>query len=135
MVKLGKEFKTTSFLSESCELRGNLDVKGGIRIDGEMNGTLNCESTIYIGETAKINAEIVTKSMVSGGSIVGNITAEDTVQINSPGSVEGEIRTCNLGIEKEVYFNGRCQLLTPKNNKRPKLTKPRFPRKAIPNRD
>ncbi len=134
-MKLAKDFKTTSFLSESCELKGNLHTKGGIRIDGKINGLLNCESTIYIGETAEIEADITTKSLVSGGAIVGNITAEDTVHINAPGSVEGEIRTCNLGIEKDVFFNGRCQLLSPKDNKRPQLNKPRFPRKAISNRE
>jgi cytoskeletal protein CcmA (bactofilin family) len=135
MVKLGKESKTTSFLSESCELKGNLHTKGGIRIDGKISGTLHCESVIYIGETGKIEAEISTKSMVSGGTIIGNITAEDTVRINAPGSVKGDIRTCNLGIEKNVFFDGRCQLLSPKDNKKPELRKPKSPRKAIPNRD
>ena len=133
-MKFEKEFKTTSFLSESCELTGNLFIKGGIRIDGTVRGVLNCESTIYIGKTGKIEAEITTNSLVSSGSIVGNVTAEDTVQVNSSGSVEGTIKTCNLGIEKDVFFNGKCQLLSPKNNKRPELTKPRFPRKSIPNR-
>jgi len=134
-VKLEKENKTTSFLSESCELKGHLHTKGGIRIDGKLSGTLNCESVVYVGETGEIEAEIATKSLVSGGKITGNITAEDTVHINSPGSIEGEIRTCNLGIEKDVFFNGKCHLLSPKDNKRPELSKPRLPRKAIPNRD
>ncbi len=135
MAKLEKEHKTTSFLSDSCELKGHLHTKGGIRIDGKISGTINCESILYVGETGKIEAEIATKSMVSGGSIIGNITAEDTVQINSPGSVEGDIRTCYLGIEKNVFFNGRCQLLKPKDNKKPELKKPKVPRKAIPHRD
>ncbi|MCP4749529.1 MAG: polymer-forming cytoskeletal protein [Proteobacteria bacterium] len=134
-MKYNKEFKTTSFISDSCELRGNLYTRGGIRIDGKVSGLLNCGSTIYVGETADIEAEIVTRSLVSGGSITGDITAEDTVQINKPGSIRGEIKTCNLGIEKDVYFNGKCQLLSPKNNKRPKSIKPRIPRRAIPNRE
>ena len=133
--KLNKEQKTTSFLSESCELKGNLHTKGGIRIDGKISGVLNCESVLYIGETGVIEADISTKSMVSGGKINGNITAEDTVQLNAPGSVKGDIRTCYLGIEKDVYFNGRCQLLSPKENKKPELRKPKTPRKAIPHRE
>jgi len=134
-VKAKKEFKTTSFLSAACELKGNLFAQGGIRIDGKVTGRLTCQATVFIGETAEIEAEIVTKSLVSGGSVTGQITAEDSVQINRRGSVRGEIRACRLGIEKDVYFNGRCQLLSPKNNKRPKLIKPRLPKRAIPNRD
>jgi cytoskeletal protein CcmA (bactofilin family) len=135
MAKLGKEHKTTSFLSESCELKGNLYVSGGIRIDGSLQGTLECESTIYVGESGKIEAEISTRSLVSGGDIKGNITAEETVQINHPGSVKGDIRTCNLGIEKDAFFNGKCQLLSPRDNPKPELKNPKAPRKAIPHRD
>lgn len=134
-MKFNKEFKTTSFLSEACELKGNLHIAGGIRIDGKVNGSVNCRSTIFVGETAEIEAEIVTRSLVSGGSITGNIVAEDTVQVNKPGSIRGEIKTSRLGIEKDVYFNGKCQLLSPRNNKKPKSIKPRLPRRAIQNRD
>ncbi|MBU2648115.1 polymer-forming cytoskeletal protein [bacterium] len=134
-MKFNKEFKTTSFLSEACELKGNLHTVGGIRIDGKVTGSLSCRSTIFVGETAEIEAEIVTRSIVSGGSIIGNIIAEDTVQVNRPGSIRGEIRTSRLGIEKDVFFNGKCQLLSPKNNKKPKSSRPRLPRKAIQNRD
>jgi len=135
MAKFNKDFKTTSFLSENCELTGNLQTKGGIRIDGKIKGTLNCQSTVFAGDTAEIEAEIITRSLVSSGSLVGNIIAEDTVQINRPGSIRGNITTCTLGIEKDVYFNGKCQLLNPQNNKRPKPIIPRLPRKAIQNRD
>jgi cytoskeletal protein CcmA (bactofilin family) len=135
IVKSSEDYKTTSYLSEICELKGNLFVKGGIRIDGRVTGHLTCRATIFIGATAEIEAEIVTRSLVSSGSITGNITAEDTVQVNRPGSMRGEIRTCRLGIEKDVYFNGKCQLLSPRNNKRPKRLLPRLPRKAIPHRD
>ncbi len=135
-MKFKQESKTTSFLSDACELKGSLFSKGGIRIDGKIQGTLNCESTVFIGETAEIEAEVVTKSLIAGGSITGTIIAEDTVQINRPGSIRGEIQTGNLKIEKNVFFNGRCRLLNPKDdNNRTVLMKPRRPRKAIPEFD
>lgn len=135
-MKFNQESKTTSFLSDACELKGNLFSKGGIRIDGKIQGTLNCESTVFIGETAEVEADVTTKSLIAGGSITGSITAEDTVQINRPGSIRGEILTGNLRIEKDVYFNGRCRLLNPKdNNNRTVLMKPKSPRKAIPEFD
>ena len=134
-MKFSKELKTTSFLSEYIELKGNLFVKGGIRIDGSFKGALESEATIYIGKSALVEAQIVTKSLVSSGKIVGNINAEDTVKINKPGHMQGIIQTCTLGIEKEVFFDGKCQLLSPPNNHKPKTTTPKLPRKAIPNRE
>ncbi len=130
-----KEFKTNSFLSESVELNGYLYTKGGVRIDGKVKGVLRSESTIFVGEKAEIEADVIAQSLVSNGSIKGRIIAEDTVKITQPGSVSGEIYTSNLGIEKEVYFHGRCQILRPENNERPKLHPPHKSKRAVSNRN
>ncbi|MDH5560700.1 MAG: polymer-forming cytoskeletal protein [Deltaproteobacteria bacterium] len=132
---MGNNFKTTSFISDGVELNGNLQIRGGIRIDGSIKGTLKSESGIFIGSTAKIEAEIQTVSLVSSGTIIGNIIADDTVKINNPGTMKGKITTCNLGIDKDVFFNGKCQLINPKNIVKPSLQLPKLPRKSIPNRD
>lgn len=130
-----KDTKTTSFLAETIELSGNLYTKGGIRIDGSITGRIESASTIYIGDSARVTAEIVAQNVVTSGSVLGNVSAEKTVKINAPGIVEGEIRTCNLGIEQGVYFNGRCEILSPKHNPRPKTISLRVPKKPIPHRE
>ncbi len=134
-MSLIKEFKTTSFLAESIELEGNLQVKGGIRIDGKIKGILKSDSTIFIGQEAEIEAEITADSLISNGKINGKIIVQDTVKLNKPGKMNGEIYTCNIGIEKDVDFNGRCQILAPQNNGKPKSSPPKQPRKPISNRD
>lgn len=130
-----KDTKTTSFLAESIELSGNLYTKGGIRIDGKITGRIESSSTVYIGDSAKVTAEIIADNVVTSGSVLGNVSAERTVKINSPGILEGEVKTCNLGIEQGVYFNGRCQILSPKKNLRPKTISLRVPKKPIEHRD
>ncbi len=133
-MKFLKEQKTTSFLSKSVQLDGKLVVKGGIRIDGVINGTVESKSTIFCGDTAVIEGQIITKSLVSSGKIKGSVSAEDTIKINQPGSIEGEIKTCNLGVERDVFFDAKCTLVSPKNNHPPRYKKPKLPRIAIPNR-
>lgn len=134
-MKYSKDFKTTSFLDSSIELKGKLHVKGGIRIDGKVRGIIKSESTIYAGDTAKIEAEISTVSLVASGKIIGKVFAEDTVNIIQKGAISGDIHTCNLGIDKNVYFNGKCHILNPKNNFLPDPPSLQAPKTAIPNRD
>lgn len=133
-MKFKKQLKTTSFISESCEFSGNLYSKNGIRIDGKVCGILNCDSTVYVGEKARIEADIFTVSLVSGGKIKGNVNAGDTVRINRPGSIKGNIHTCDLIIENKVNFEGNCRLRSYKDNKHSAVAKPKLPRKPIPNR-
>jgi cytoskeletal protein CcmA (bactofilin family) len=134
-MKLSKEHKTTSFLSQAVQLNGNLVVKGGIRIDGTIIGTIKSESTIFFGDTAVMDGEISTKSLVSSGRIKGTVSAKDTVKINQPGSIEGQITTSVLSVDRDVFFNAKCTLTNPQNNHPPKLKTPKLPRKAIPNHD
>ena len=130
-----KSMKTTSFLSEQIELKGNLKVEGGIRIDGRFTGRLEAGATLYLGEHAKLEGEFVTESLVSSGVIHGHVYADDTVKITNPGSLIGDVETENLILDKEVFFQGKCKLLKPKDQRKPKPLVPPSPRKAIPERD
>lgn len=132
---LKKEAKTTSFLSENVELTGKLNLKGGIRIDGKITGEIISHSTIFIGDTARVNAEIVGESLISSGYVKGDINTANLVQLNSPGTLEGDVRTCNMSIEEGSYFNGKCQLLVPQHNQRPKTVPPTPPRIALSARE
>jgi cytoskeletal protein CcmA (bactofilin family) len=134
-LKLANEAKTTSFLSESIELKGNLYVQGSIRIDGKVAGKIEGESTIYIGEMAVVKAEIIADSIISNGAVKGDIQAQDLVKVSLPGVLEGEVRTSQFSIEQGVYFNGRCQILSPKNNPKEKLLTAAKIKKAIAHRE
>lgn len=134
-MKPKKEIKTTSFLSENIELKGKLYTKEGIRIDGKVVGCIQSDGPVYIGKSAKIEAEISSHSVISSGSISGNVKAQEEVRINYPGVLEGNIHTSNFTIEKGVFFTGRCQILIPYNNPKNDTPKFHFPRKAISHRE
>ncbi|OGG96475.1 MAG: hypothetical protein A2508_05215 [Candidatus Lambdaproteobacteria bacterium RIFOXYD12_FULL_49_8] len=127
--------KTTSFLSENLELKGTLKLEGGIRIDGTIEGSIESRSTIYLGESAKVLGTIVTENLVSSGSIIGQITALETVRIKTPGHFKGEVTAGNLVIDEKVFFDGNCRLSSPKQIEPPKLNHPKPARKAIAERD
>ena len=123
--------KTTSFLSESLELTGTLRLEGGVRIDGKIEGSIYSKSTIYLGESAQINGNIVTENLVSAGAIQGEITAFDSVRIKYPGSLKGHISTSEIILDKEVFFDGRCTLTAPREITAPELKAPAIPKKPV----
>ena len=129
-----KSKKTTSFLSESLELRGALVVEGSIRLDGRLLGTLEAGGTVYLGDQAVLEGEVVTQNLISSGNIKGEIHAEDTVKIASPGSLKGNVEAASLVLEDNVFFQGKCRLLHPAKQKPPAMPIPAEPRKAIPER-
>lgn len=113
MAKNLRNIKTTSFLSENTELIGNLTVKGGLRIDGRLKGTIISGSMVTLGENALVQADIKARSVISSGHIEGNILSAEHVQLSLPGSVKGAIQTRELILEKGVFFDGSCKITEP----------------------
>ena len=113
MKKEHKNHKTTSFLGENTRLEGTLTIKGGLRVDGQIKGSVISESMITVGENALIEADLEARTIISSGRIEGKISSADYVEISLPGSIKGSIETRELILEKGVYFDGTCKIIEP----------------------
>ena len=113
MVNDFRSMKTTSFVAEGTELTGTLTIKGGIRIDGRLKGNIQSESVVYLGDTAKVDANITAAAVISSGKIKGDISSAQHVSISNPGSIKGIIETRELMLEKGVFFDGACKIIDP----------------------
>ena len=111
MAKDHRNAKTTSFLAEGTKLVGTLTIKGGIRIDGQVNGEIQSESAVFVGDSAQVNANIQAPVVISSGKINGDISSAQQVQIFKPGSIKGSIETRELVLEKGVFFDGSCKII------------------------
>lgn len=111
MTKNYHHYKTTSFLGEGTELEGHLEVSGGIRIDGKIKGDLRSGSVVFLGKTAEVKGNIYAEAVISSGRIVGDISKAQQVHITLPGSIKGQIETCELVLEKGVSFDGSCRII------------------------
>lgn len=96
-------------------IKGNLQSKTDIRIDGTLEGNLNSEAKVIIGPSALITGDISCKSIVIQGKIEGNILAQSYLHIQETGKVEGNITTHKLIIEDGAVFNGASVTGKPTN--------------------
>lgn len=89
-----------------ADVSGKLRFDGSVQIDGTFRGAITTNDVLVVGQNAKIDAEITCGSAVVSGSVVGNITASESVSLESGARVKGDISTPTLGIEKGVVFDG-----------------------------
>lgn len=113
---MGFEFdEITALLGPGTEFTGKLIFKGTVRIDGKFSGEIISNDILVIGEGAEVEAQIKVGSViVKGGSVIGNITASDLVEIHSPGKMKGNIAAKSLFIDKGVVFEGECKMVRPR---------------------
>ena len=102
------DISINTILGNGSSMTGNIKVNGFVRIDGDIDGSLETDGNIIIGENARIKGKITAKSVIVGGIIVGDITAEENVRLLSTSVVIGDIVSHKVQIDDKVIFHGHC---------------------------
>ena len=109
----GGDGNLNSILGPGCKIKGDIEIKGTLRIDGEFDGTINCPETLIIGKSGVVKASNVkVKNAVIGGKLVGNINATNKIELQTGSHVEGDIVAARLVIDEGVFFEGACKMGT-----------------------
>lgn len=81
-----------------------------IRIDGVIEGNIECKGKIVVGPTSFVQGDINCRILEVMGKIVGNITCFDTMVLRKQSILEGDIRTKIIEIEPGAIFNGNSSM-------------------------
>ena len=100
-------------LSTDVEVKGTLKFTNDLIVDGRIEGDIQSEGNLTIGENARIKAEIRTATVTVHGKVHGNITATDRVDLKTGAEVVGDIRAKILTMEPGAIFVGKSTIGTP----------------------
>jgi cytoskeletal protein CcmA (bactofilin family) len=107
------EQEMTAHVGASTEFKGILCYDGTIRIDGKVDGEIHTEGVLLIGRTAVIRATVRAKSIVSCGTIIGNVAATEKIALLEPAVLQGSVTTPLLSMETGVRFRGSLAVPAP----------------------
>ena len=99
-----------SIIGAGSTFTGVLNVQGGLRVDGLVDGEVGVSATLTVGHEGRIKGEITVAQAVIGGTINGTIRAENQLELQNGSRVEGDIYTRSLVIEEGVFFQGHCSM-------------------------
>jgi cytoskeletal protein CcmA (bactofilin family) len=106
--------KITTVMAEDIHINGTITFQTSLMIKGTLEGEVISKGLLVVGSTAKINAEIVTKSLVSHGEIQGDVTASEQVMLMGTAHHTGKVTTPNIVVESGSVFNGSCVMVREK---------------------
>jgi cytoskeletal protein CcmA (bactofilin family) len=101
---------TQSIIAADVEITGTIKSTGAVRIDGKLEGELNCAGDAIVGQTATIKGNLNVNSATIEGTINGNVIAKDRIEMKSSARVTGDIRSKRLSVEDGVTFIGRSEV-------------------------
>jgi cytoskeletal protein CcmA (bactofilin family) len=101
-------------------ITGSLDVSGGLRVDGFIDGQVKVSGTLTVGHEGRIKGDVAASHAVIGGTINGTIRAEKQLELQNGSRIEGDIVTKSLIIEEGVFFEGSCSMSSVEGKPKPK---------------
>jgi len=100
-------------LSSDVEIKGTVKFTNDLVVDGRIEGEIQSEGNLTVGENARLKAEIKTGTVVVYGKVHGNIIASDRVELKASAEVVGDIKAKTLSIEPGAIFVGKSAVGTP----------------------
>src|SRR5437762_6288126 len=97
-------------LSSDVDIKGSIKFQKELLIDGKVEGEINSDGVLTIGENADIRGEIKTKSITVYGKVQGNITVGERCELKSRCTLQGDLKAARLVIEEGATFIGKSEV-------------------------
>ena len=99
-------------LGRSVVVSGELSGAEDLLIEGQLEGTIRLqEHTLTVGQHGQVKAEVNARQVIVLGTVHGNITARDRIEIRKTGHVVGDLVSAGVAIEEGAYFKGSIEIL------------------------
>ncbi len=101
----------SAMIGQSIHIKGELTGNEDLTIEGTVEGKIDLkEHHLTIGKGGRIKADLHAKSITIVGEVVGNVTAEEKVELQSTGRLQGDIISPRLAIADGAHFKGSVEM-------------------------
>jgi cytoskeletal protein CcmA (bactofilin family) len=98
-------------IGKSVVIKGELQGSEDLTIEGRVEGTIELkENVLTIGPNGTINARVFAKTVIILGTVHGNVTASEKVDIRDGASVDGDIGSPRVAIAEGAQFHGSIDM-------------------------
>ena len=96
-------------LVTGTNITGDITTNSSLRIDGQVDGNVNCNGKLVLGKDGIITGNIIATEVELDGTVEGYINAEVLLTLHQTAIVNGDIRTGRLVIEDGAQIDGNIQ--------------------------
>ncbi len=103
---------TEKWLEVDASMTGTLAFKDpvNLQINGRFEGTLDAKGNLSIGEKAQIKANIHAESITIGGTVTGNVTATNRVELLAHARLIGKVSSPRVIMHDGAILHGSLEM-------------------------
>ncbi len=106
----GAPAATTTAIGPTIVIRGKLKSDEDLIVKGRIDAEIQSSKALLIENSGVVKANVRVKSARISGVVVGNISAEDKVEIASDGRVVGDLLSPRIVISDGAAFRGKIDM-------------------------
>ena len=98
-------------LGKSVVVKGHVSASEDLTIEGRVEGTITVQGhTLTVGQHGQIEAQIVARVATIRGTVHGDVTATEKVEILATGSLDGDVVAPRIAIAEGACFRGKMDI-------------------------
>ncbi len=102
--------KIDTLIGQHTQITGDVHFEGGLHIDGRIKGSVIAEpdsgSVVSLSELGHIEGELIVPNIVLNGSVVGDVRAENHIELADKARVRGNVYYQFIEMTRGAEVNG-----------------------------
>ena len=98
------ERRVNAWIGQGVTIEGRIGSTQDLRIDGTVDVP---QHELVLGAGAEVKAAISARTILVGGTIVGDVVATERLQIQATGSIEGDVTAARLIMVDGALLRGK----------------------------
>jgi cytoskeletal protein CcmA (bactofilin family) len=91
-------------------VKGDVRSETDIRVDGVIEGQLDCDAKVVIGPTGHVQGSVTCRDAVIEGRVEGDVSVTDLLNLRKTAQLTGAIETNKLIVEAGAIFAGQVRM-------------------------
>jgi cytoskeletal protein CcmA (bactofilin family) len=99
-------------IGKGITVKGELFGEEDVKVEGHVEGKIQLTKNLLVGQTGVIEADVEAENINIGGTVTGNILAQNRVEIVASGKMMGDIKAPRVIVAEGAHFKGNVDMDT-----------------------
>ena len=100
-------------IAASILVEGTLSGSGQILVDGRVRGSIEGQDEVMVASRGRVDATVHGRIVMVAGRVVGDITADEKIELEPTAEVDGDITAPRILIRDGATFRGKVNMKPP----------------------
>ena len=105
--------RKSSVLGPTLNFKGELSAEEDLLIQGAVEGSIHHSSSLTIGESGRVKADVAAEYVAVEGNVEGDIHGSQSVTVRESANITGNICSPTVSLIEGATFNGGIEMRSP----------------------